>query len=374
MNGVAGWTGSPRICGTRCGRFAAAPASRSWSSSRSALGIGGTTAVFSVIQAVLLAPLPYEEPGQLVRFYQQEPDRPGTRRVFSVPTSCAARACRVVRGHRRARNYRETGLDLIGGGRAGTASHPARHERLLRDARATPSRPGAGDEGFESGATTAGAPRVVLSDAIWRAHFAADPASSAATIQLAASLRDRRRRAAGSRRSDRRRRGRVASVRPRERHQRGEQLARRPSAGCGTASASRRARRSLPCSVGRGSNGVRCASGAGWPPCRFRKMSATARDRCELLLVAVGLVLLVGGGERRQPDARPLDRTGAGVRPSRRPRLRPARAWSVSFWSRAAARGPRRPVGLVLARLGVDVLQRDRPRGAPTRRRGRHST
>src|SRR5262245_18990948 len=35
-----------------------------------ALGIGGTTAVFSVLQAVLLAPLPYDEPGQLVRIYQ----------------------------------------------------------------------------------------------------------------------------------------------------------------------------------------------------------------------------------------------------------------------------------------------------------------
>ena len=50
-----------------------------------ALGIGGTTAVFSVMHAVLLAPLPYAQPGQLVRFYQQEPGKPDTRRAVSAP-------------------------------------------------------------------------------------------------------------------------------------------------------------------------------------------------------------------------------------------------------------------------------------------------
>lgn len=48
-----------------------------------ALGIGGATAVFSVLQAVLLAPLPYEQPGQLVRVYQQEPDKPATRHYLT---------------------------------------------------------------------------------------------------------------------------------------------------------------------------------------------------------------------------------------------------------------------------------------------------
>ena len=35
-----------------------------------AIGIGGTTAVFSAVDAVLLKPLPYQQPGQLVRLYQ----------------------------------------------------------------------------------------------------------------------------------------------------------------------------------------------------------------------------------------------------------------------------------------------------------------
>ena len=144
------------------------------------LGIGGATAVFSVVQSVLLAPLPYEEPGQLVRFYQQEPDNPDTRGVL------AGTHFTFLREHATAfedvaaiANYQETGVDLFTGGRA-------ERLRVLRVSSGyfsvlrSPLQLGRGfDRGDERGTR-----RVVLSHATWRMHFGGDPAIVGATIRL----------------------------------------------------------------------------------------------------------------------------------------------------------------------------------------------
>ena len=84
-----------------------------------ALGIGGTTAVFSVVQAVLLAPLPYDEPARLVRFYQQEPDKPATRHYLAATYFTALRDQATSFEAMAALNtYSETGRDLVKDGQA----------------------------------------------------------------------------------------------------------------------------------------------------------------------------------------------------------------------------------------------------------------
>ena len=149
-----------------------------------ALGIGGTTAVFSVLQAVLLAPLPYEQPGQLVRFYQQEPDKPATRQYLTGVHFSSLRADTAsFEAVAALANYSETGRDLVRDRQA----HRLRVLRVTSDyfhtLRAGPLRGVGFDPNDEVGTR-----RVILSDALWRARFNADASIVGRSIQLSGEL------------------------------------------------------------------------------------------------------------------------------------------------------------------------------------------
>ena len=65
-------TSCGRTCATSSAACAARPASRSPSSLVAALGVGATTAAFSVTDHVLIRPLPFPEPDRLVELWQSD--------------------------------------------------------------------------------------------------------------------------------------------------------------------------------------------------------------------------------------------------------------------------------------------------------------
>jgi putative ABC transport system permease protein len=145
-----------------------------------ALGIGGTTAVFSVLQAVLLAPLPYEQPGQLVRVYQQEPDKPATQSYLTGTHFSSLRDnAASFEGLTALANYSETGRDLVRDGHA----QRLRVLRVTSDYFDTLRFGSLRGPGFER-RDEVGTRRVVLSNGLWRSVFNGAPSIVGATIQL----------------------------------------------------------------------------------------------------------------------------------------------------------------------------------------------
>ncbi len=85
-----------------------------------ALGIGVNTAVFTVINGVLLAPLPYQEPGRLVRLYQASAETTSYENsyVSGMGFLTYREYDEIFEGLAAVYTYRQRGADLTGGDEA----------------------------------------------------------------------------------------------------------------------------------------------------------------------------------------------------------------------------------------------------------------
>ena len=151
-----------------------------------ALGIGANTAVFSVLNSVVLAPLPYDQPEQVVRLYTASRPEPGLRDFLTAfdlldvrDESGAFSAVGTLY------TYRETGSDL---------TLPGADPRRIRVVdvssgyftalRATPLLGRTFTPEEEQGVV----PHVVLSHRLWRELTNGDPSIIGRTIPL--NMRD----------------------------------------------------------------------------------------------------------------------------------------------------------------------------------------
>jgi putative ABC transport system permease protein len=140
-----------------------------------ALGIGANTAVFSVLQGVLLKPLPFSDPERLVRMYQTWEDTETGERQYafgylSGPAYIDYRAqTEIFDGVAAFYSYREMGSDLTGGDRP---------ERVVRmpvsseffDVLGVPLARGRSFSLQEERAEVA---LAIISHGLWQRHFAA---------------------------------------------------------------------------------------------------------------------------------------------------------------------------------------------------------
>jgi putative ABC transport system permease protein len=138
-----------------------------------AIGIGATTAVFSAVNAVMLRPLPYSQPGQLVRLYQADVHYP-LDKGFLTPVHFLdlRRDLSMVDGVAATLTYDEVGADV------GTGNSVRRVRALpvssdyFEVMRVRPELGRGIRQDEETGATA-----VVLSHRLWLEQFSGDPSA-----------------------------------------------------------------------------------------------------------------------------------------------------------------------------------------------------
>jgi hypothetical protein len=138
-----------------------------------ALGMGATTAVFTVVDAVLFRPLPYKNPERLVRIYSEFPTFPngGLRRFpVSPPEFMEIRESLRSYGHIDA--WAVTAVNLV------TAAEPVRVTATLMSGTLFETLGVSPQQGrwIDAPDDREGAPlAIVISDGLWRRAFGGSP-------------------------------------------------------------------------------------------------------------------------------------------------------------------------------------------------------
>ncbi len=144
-----------------------------------AIGIGGTTAVFSAVDAVLLQPLPYQQPGQLVRLFQND-IRHLDERGFVTPVHYLAyRDLSSLEATAATFTYAETGADIGVGDRARKIRTLPASADYFDVVRVHPEIGTAFQREDETGASI-----VVLSHKLWEDEFHGDLSAIGKTLTM----------------------------------------------------------------------------------------------------------------------------------------------------------------------------------------------
>jgi putative ABC transport system permease protein len=142
------------------------------------LGIGANTAIFSVVNGVLLNPLPYREPGRLVMLWETLKDLPQV--MVSYPD--------YLDWRQRAKSFEDLGIYSVGESYTLTGNGEPEN---VRGALASGNlfsllgvRPALGRLITPADDDRASAPVVVLGDGFWRRRYGADPGVVGKTLLL----------------------------------------------------------------------------------------------------------------------------------------------------------------------------------------------
>jgi predicted permease len=146
-----------------------------------AIGIGANTVMFTVLDGILLSPLPYEEPDRLVRLYSANPERwSGVNYVPGLAFLAYRERTDIFASLASAYSYREVGTDLTRGDetrRIVTMPVSSGYFDVLGIA------PLMG-RGFRPEEETADAAVAVISHGLWQAAFGGDPEVLGKDIEL----------------------------------------------------------------------------------------------------------------------------------------------------------------------------------------------